>query len=110
MFEIGPIDELKIEIEIPENERRFIRKDQKVSVRFHAYPLEHFDGVIETIYPRAEAKDNTVVFLATAKIKNLDGILRPGMKGKATINTGSSYLGWNLFHQPVESLRSFIGF
>ena len=109
MFEIGPLDQLKIEIEIPESKRRFVQIGQPVSVRFHAFPLMRFDGQIESIFPRAESRENQVVFVATANVQNEQGILRPGMKGKAMVDTGPSLVGWNILHRPIESFRSWIG-
>ena len=109
MFEIGPLDQLKIEIEIPESERRFVQIGQPVRVRFHAFPLMRFDGQIESIFPRAESRENQVVFVATANVQNEQGILRPGMKGKTMVDTGPSLVGWNILHRPIESFRSWIG-
>ena len=109
LFEVGPIDELDIEIEIPESEIRFIEKKQTVTVRFHAFPLKEFTGTIDSIYPRAETREDKVVFVARARIQNDEGLLRPGMEGNASILVGDSVLGWNLFHHPVDRLRSYLG-
>lgn len=109
LFEIGPIDKLNIEIEIPEAEFRFIKPGQTVEVRFHAFPLQSFQGTIASIHPRAEIRDDNVVFVAKAEIANVDGILRPGMKGNAIVSAGSGTLGWNLFHHPINRFRSSMG-
>lgn len=110
LFEIGPLEFLNIQIEVPESEVRFIKPHQTVEIRFQAFPLKSFSAQVERIYPRAEIKDDQVVFVALAKLSNPGRLLRPGMKGQVKINTGSSTIGWNLFHRPTEKFRSFIGF
>ena len=40
---------------------------------------------------------------------NLQGRLRPGMKGTADITAGRRMLGWILFHRPLEAALLRLG-
>ena len=56
--------------------------------------------------PVTREKDN--VFLGEIPSDNADGALRPGMKGRATIRTGSRSLAWVLFHRPWNYLMTWL--
>ncbi len=110
LYEVGPIDSFCVEIEVSERDIRFLQVGQQTELRFNAFPLETFRGSIERIFPKAEVRNATAVFVATAQINNVDLKLKPGMEGTATIETGPSTVAWNLFHRPVENIRSYLGF
>lgn len=109
LYEVGPIDIFSAEIEVSERDIRFLKVGQDAIIRFNAVPLETFCGKIERIYPKAEVRDDKAVFVAIAQIDNSDLKLKPGMEGTATIETGPSTIGWNLFHRPIENIRSYLG-
>ena len=109
LYEVGPVDIFSAEIEVSERDIRFLKVGQDAIIRFNAVPLETFCGKIERIYPKAEVRDDEAVFVAIAQIDNSDQKLKPGMEGTATIETGPSTIGWNLFHRPVENIRSYFG-
>ncbi len=110
LYEVGPIDSFSAEIEVSERDIRFLRVGQQTEIRFNAFPLETFYGSIERIFPKAEVRNATAVFIVTAQIDNVDFKLKPGMEGTATIETGPSTVAWNLFHRPIENIRSYLGF
>lgn len=106
MFEIAPLGEFVVEIAL--DERDFAHAGKGMPVRFyvHSLPERRFNGTIERIHPRAELRDHDNVFIAEVKISDPENVLRPGMRGRASIYGDRHPLGWNLFHKAYHSLRS----
>jgi multidrug resistance efflux pump len=108
LFEIGPLDRMLVEIEIPESEIRYVREGQTAKVIFDAFPFEKFIGEIIRVHPQAELRDDNSVFVADVEIDNRNQKLRPGMKGRGRIRSSWQPLGWNLFHGSYESVRAWL--
>ena len=109
LFEIAPLEEMVIEIGIPEEDISHVRIGQSVEAVLHALPDRSWSGSIERIHPRSELIDQDYVFIAEVKFTNEHGLLRPGMKGRANIQPDRHPLGWNLFHKAIDQLRFWIG-
>ena len=109
LFEIAPLDEMVLEIGIPEEDIGHVSIGQSVEAVLHALPDRTWTGSIERIHPRSELVDQDCVFVAEVKFTNDHGLLRPGMKGRAKVQTAAHPLGWNLFHKAVDQVRFWIG-
>ena len=109
LFEVAPLDEIVVEIAIPEEEIRFVQKGHQAVIRLDAYPRRDWTGKLLTIHPRSESKDDRNVFIGEVRMDNIDDILRPGMNGQARITAGRHPLIWNLFHKPFESVLTWLG-
>ena len=108
LYEIGPLDQMLVEVEIDEAEIRFVEPGQPVKVLFDAFPFDKFNGKIIRIHPRAEIRDEKSVFIADVEIPNENEMLRPGMKGRCRTRSNWHPLGWNLFHRSYESVRGWL--
>ncbi len=108
LFEVGPLDQLLVEIFIPESEIQYVQQGMTVQLELSAFPFESFRGEIVRIHPRAEIIENESVFVAKIQIDNSTGSLRPGMKGRAKVSSHRYPLGWNLFHGAWERTRSWL--
>ena len=109
LFEVAPLEELSIDVYLPDEEIRYARPGQHVRIKFDAYPFESFHGELESIHPAAEIKDSANVFIGTVKITNPDGKLRPGMKGTAHCNSSWQPIWWNLLHKPAAKCMRYFG-
>ncbi len=109
LFEIAPLAEMVIEIGIPEDDIGHVTIGQPIEAVLNALPDRTWAGTIERIHPRSELVDQDYVFVAEVKFSNEHGLLRPGMKGRARIQTASQPLGWNLFHKAFDQVRFWIG-
>ncbi|TWT49072.1 macrolide transporter subunit MacA [Rubripirellula amarantea] len=109
LFEIAPLGEMMAEIAIPESEIAEVQSGMECTFHLHAYPNRTLRGTIERINPRAELRDHENVFIAEVRVKDPDGLYRPGMRGQAKIESNSHPLGWNLFHRAYYSLARVIG-
>ena len=106
LFEIGPLDPVKIEIAIPADDASQVKKGHPVTVWIEGQEDRPLESVIERIHPRSETRDALNIFVAELKFENPDEILRPGMKGVVRIDAEKRSLGWSLFHKPINYLRS----
>lgn len=109
LFEIAPLDEMVIEICIPEADVRHVKNGMTVRAQLDAVPEDSIEATIRCIHPRAELRDGVNVFVAEADIVNSSGVLRPGMRGSSDVSTGRRLLGWNLFHKPVAYVLGWLG-
>lgn len=105
LFEVGPLEQMLIELHIPETEIKYVRPEMHVKVRLSAFPFRTWKGTIKRIHSRAEVLDDENVFVAEVSIENPDLKLRPGMKGQAKIISDIHPIGWNWFHRSWDSVR-----
>ena len=106
LFEIGPLDPVKIEIAIPADDASQVKKGHPVTVWIEGQEDRPLESVIERIHPRSEIRDALNIFVAELKFENPEEMLRPGMKGVVRIDAEKRSLGWSLFHKPINYMRS----
>lgn len=106
LFEIGPLNPVKIEIAVPADDASQVKKGHPVTVWIEGQEDRPLESVIERIHPRSEIRDALNIFVAELKFENPDELLRPGMKGVVRIDAEKRSLGWSLFHKPINYLRS----
>jgi multidrug resistance efflux pump len=104
LFEVAPLDEMMIEIAVPQDDIAYVARGMEVSMRLDAYGFETWTGVVHQVRPRAQILDEQSVFVAEVRIANADRRLRPGMTGRAKVEAGRAALGWVWLYKPWESL------
>jgi RND family efflux transporter MFP subunit len=109
MFEIGPLDEMIVEVAVPEREILYVKQGMQVHIRLDADQSQTQTGTVVRISPRSETRENESVYIAEVHIDNMAGLYRPGMKGTARVVGEPHALGWNLFHKAWESFAMWIG-
>jgi multidrug efflux pump subunit AcrA (membrane-fusion protein) len=109
LFEIAPLGEMVVEIAVGESDFHHVRAGMPVDFYVHAIPGHRLAGRIDRIHPRAELRDHENVFIGEVRITDPDGVLRPGMHGRASITSDRHPLGWNLFHKAYFALRAAVG-
>lgn len=105
LFEVAPLDEMIMEIAIPETEVRHASVGSEVKLRLESDSSQVWESELGMIHPVSEIQDGTNVFIAEATLENKHEILRPGMKGDVRILTDRKPLGWIFFHRLWEYLR-----
>lgn len=109
LLEIGPLDEMILEIGVPHEEISHVRSLSRVRFRLDSLPGQIFWGELTAVHPRAETRDHQNVFVAEVQVDRQASGLLPGMRGRATIITDRHPLAWNLFHRAWERLLFFFG-
>ena len=109
LFEIAPLDKMIVEVAVVEDEIAHVSPGMPVVIRLDAYPGQSWKATLQRIHPRSEIRDNESVFIAELTLTNPQGLLRPGMNGRAKITGKRHPLAWNLFHRPWEYLLQSLG-
>jgi len=74
------LDRLEIRVYVDETDIGKIQNKQKATFTVDTYSNTDFEGTVQTIYPKAELKDNVVNYVTIINIDNYhDKILRPEM-------------------------------
>ncbi len=73
---------IRINVEIPEMDVRWIKPGQTVSVRVDAYPESRWTGRVDVV--AAKADETTKTFEVQVLVDNADGTVRPGMMTRVT--------------------------
>jgi len=109
LYEIAPLDQMIVEIEIRDEDVAHVEVGQKVAVKLDAYPGKVWNGTIEKIHPRSEIRDSKNVFIAEVSLGEDGEVLHPGMKGTATITTSSHTILWISFHKAWYTALKWLG-
>jgi hypothetical protein len=105
LFEIGPLDKMLVEIEVLEDQIRFVHPQSPVSIKFNAFPFRTWNGIVKKVHRRSEIIDNKNVFVAEVEIDNAAGELQPGMQGYSKVSSGWAPIGWILLHRTWDNVR-----
>ena len=109
LFEVAPLDEMIVEIDVPDREISRVHAGQPVSARLESFAGETWTTTVTKIHPQSEQRDGHNAFVGEAAIANKTAReLRPGMRGRVNIETDRRPLIWIVGHRfwdfIVESL------
>jgi multidrug efflux pump subunit AcrA (membrane-fusion protein) len=102
LYEIAPLDPLRLELAVPSDEIAHVRPGMTVEARFDGVSGKPIRGEVGRIQPRCTIRDSENIVVAEVQVPNRDGLIRPGMQGFAKIIGQERSLAWILFHRPVE--------
>jgi membrane fusion protein, multidrug efflux system len=77
LADIVNVDRIKVNVDVPEMDVRFIEKGQDVMVRIDAFPEQRIPGKVDFVPYKADAATKT--FPVRVLISNADRAIRPGM-------------------------------
>jgi len=105
LFDLAPIEQLELEISVPDAEVSRVRAGQTVYFRLESQTSFGYKSELAEVYPISELYNDRNVFVCLAMVDNTAGQLRPGMRGKARISADARPLGWILFHRLWDFFR-----
>jgi multidrug efflux pump subunit AcrA (membrane-fusion protein) len=120
LFEIAPLEDLRAELLIPEDQVADLQAAMRAGkvravLSAGAYPDRPIEAVMERVLPLAEKIDGKVVFRARAVIagepqSRMTGRewIRPGMEGAAHVSLGRRNLAWIWSRRIVNRLRLWL--
>ena len=109
MFEVAPLNNLTVDLFVPDKDVRYVEPGMTVKIRLDAFPFQSWNGVVENVHPAAEIRQDENVFVATVNIENANGQLRPGMQGSAKTKSHWRPIWWNFFHKPAAKCLRVVG-
>ena len=83
LFAIEDLDTLHVRISVPERELQRLSAGQTAELAFDAVPGQRFAGEVTLIRPAVDAA--TATFQARVRVKDPQGLLKPGMFGRVAI-------------------------
>jgi len=109
LVEVGPMQDMIVEVAIADEDVDRVRPGQSVKFRLESLPLRSFYGELVRVHPRAEQRDGANVFVGEIRLQQIDAQLRPGMRGHAKLSAGYQPLAWILFHRACEQVLFRLG-
>ena len=106
LFEVAPLDAMLVEVDVPDREVSRVRAGLPVSFRLEAFSGWSGEGKIERLHPQSEQRDGANVFVAEASVSHDAPELRPGMRGRAAVESDRRPLIWIIGHRFVEWLQT----
>jgi GAF domain-containing protein len=95
--EVGTLNDLRVEIALPEKDWYAVKLGQRVRMKFYAYAERTFEGRVDILAPAAlNTQQGERVLIVTARIAAPEGV-RPGMTGVARVYLGSHSLLWHIW-------------
>lgn len=108
LFEIAPLEWMIFEIEVAEHQISYINEGRPVYVKLNSGPGRTWEATVLRVARKSEIREGRNVFIAEAEIPNSEGILRPGMKGRAIIQSSPKPLIWQFTHRIWEAVQLFL--
>lgn len=109
LFEVAPLESMKLKVEIPEGDIFYCEETMQVSARLDGVPGDRFTGRLERITPRAQAVSGQNAYEADAALEATgDAVLRPGMSGTVKLIGPRRALGWIVFHRAYRAVWDFL--
>ncbi len=105
LFQIAPLDQYRIVLEVHETEIDEIKVEQTGWLKLTAQPGDDLAMSVDRVVPIAVADDGRNFFRVEAKLKHPEKSLRPGMEGVGKIEVGSRSLLWIYTHSFFDWLR-----
>jgi len=105
LFEVAPIESLRAEISVSEDQIADVRIGQKGELATASYPAQRIEFVVERINPVAEVVNQKNVFKVRVRLLNTYQWMRPGMEGEAKITIDRRSYAWIWTRRLVNWLR-----
>ena len=109
LLEVAPLDEVVVELAIPERSVAYVQEQAEATIRLDAFAGQSWSGAVHRIHPRAEIREAQQVFVGELELSNPAGTLRPGMRGAVKVDAGWAPTGWILFHRPFRVVTRWLG-
>jgi RND family efflux transporter MFP subunit len=89
-----------VDVAIDERELGLLREGSKAAVKLQGFPTRTFPGRVVVVSPRSMAEGDQRMFYARVDIANPEGMVRPGMQGRAKVSAGWHSAGYVLLRRP----------
>lgn len=108
LFEIAPLTEYRVVIEIDERDMASVDADKKGEVLIAALPGNPIPFSIEQVVPVAVSGEGKSYFRVEASIANTTPELRPGMEGVARVEIGPRKIFWIWTHKLADRISLWL--
>jgi len=105
LFEVAPLDALRAELQVPEDEVFAIAVGQEGKLATATYPGDRIPFVVERINPAAEVVNNRNVFKVRVRLHGTRPWMRPGMEGVAKVTIDKRPYAWIWTRRVINWVR-----
>lgn len=105
LFEIAPLESLRAELSVPEDEIAEVKQGQYGELAVASYPARRIGFIVERINPVAEVVEKRNVFKVRVRLLQRRPWMRPGMEGVAKVHVGRRRYVWLWTRKLVNWLR-----
>jgi len=105
LFEIAPLDSLRAELHVPEDEISEVKMGQQGRLATASFPGQHIRFIVERVNPAAEVVNNRNVFKVRVRLIETRPWMRPGMEGVAKITIEKRRYAWIWSRKVVNWIR-----
>jgi biotin carboxyl carrier protein len=110
LFEVCPLEALRAELMVPEEEIYDIQVGQEGYLATASYPGQRIKFVVERINPIAEVVNQRNVFKVRVQLLETHPWMRPGMEGVAKVSIGQRRYVWIWTRKIVNWIRMQLWF
>ncbi len=105
LFEIAPLDSLRAELYVPEDEVSEVTTGQQGYLATASFPGQHLQFIVERVNPAAEVVNNRNVFKVRVRLLETRPWIRPGMEGVAKVTIEKRHYAWIWSRKVVNWIR-----
>jgi len=105
LFDIAPLDQWSLEMDIPQNVSGELGAGLKGRFASHARPEDAQQFELTRLRPSAEIRNGENVYVAEATVDLNAEWMRPGMEGVAKVQVGRRKVWWVASHKVLDYLR-----
>jgi HlyD family secretion protein len=89
LFKMADMSEMQVRTKVDETDIGKIRPGLEARVSLEAYPSRTFTGEVVKIEPQAVVEQNVTLFPVLIRLKNPEGLLKPGMNAEVGVQIAS---------------------
>jgi len=105
LFEIAPLDALRAELHVPEDEVSEVKVGQQGRLATASFPGQHLRFIIERVNPAAEVVNHRNIFKVRVRLLETQPWIRPGMEGVAKITIEKRRYAWIWSRKVINWIR-----
>ncbi|MES2533129.1 MAG: efflux RND transporter periplasmic adaptor subunit [Pseudomonadota bacterium] len=105
LFEIAPLNEYRVILEVDESDITDVREGQQGELMLSSLPGEVFPLTIGHLTPVTTSHEGRTFFRVEAAVGQASDRLRPGMEGLGKIDVGERKLIWQWTHKMLDWFR-----
>lgn len=90
LMTVADMSKMQIQVQVDESDIGRVTEGQKVNFTVDAYPGRNFTGTVSNVSKKASIQQNVVYYPVTVDIHSPEGLLKPTMTARVSVNVGES--------------------
>lgn len=102
LYEIASAGGIRLELDVPDNRIAYVHEGLEAHLAIESFPGQSWTVRLSKLHPQSEVRDGANLFVVEADPSVAVPEWKPGMKGRASIQSEPRAVGWVLFHPVWE--------